>query len=439
MKKLAIFIAIAIALSLGILIAFNSCGGKDDCKDAVGLSKYKKPSERDSAFYKESKSMASRFNVYVESSASMDAYVRSSIDSVGKGFTQFRTSLYRIIGQVNTDVNDNDTCISLNYINSDIKKQPGTPKQFTNNMSPDAFRNSGAGRINTDLPEIISTVVKNTKPGEVSMFVSDCVFSPASGADVSKALGMQRTDILNCLKNKAKTDQNFGVLLYRFMSDFHGIYYNKTNQEIEVDGKRPYFVWFFGDRALLAKVAESISGIVSENKADYLVGIPGYEYTPFSTVGSKHEFHYTKAKTDNNCKFTGHFLADLHSLPVSKEYILDKNNYVCGDDSYSIDKIEEYSSKDPKNKSYNYKFTFSVKKGKKKSEIAPTLVTISMKPMLNRTPGWVTKYDDPEGEDYDNGYKSSKLRTFGLKSLVDGITDFYNPEQYYTTFKIKIN
>ena len=63
---------------------------------------------------------------------------------------------------------------------------------------------------------------------------------------------------------------------------------------------------------------------------------------------------------------------------------------------------------------------------------------VSLKSMFDDMPNWITKYNDPLGNDYNNGYDSKKLRTFGLKSLFEGIADYYkNP--YYATFKIQIN
>ncbi len=70
--------------------------------------------------------------------------------------------------------------------------------------------------------------------------------------------------------------------------------------------------------------------------------------------------------------------------------------------------------------------------------ITPTTVDISLKSMLLKIPDWVTKYDDPIGEDYDKGYDAKKLRTFGLRSLVEGIAEYYK-EVSYVSFKIQIN
>lgn len=402
------------------------CDGTQ-CRKILGLKD--KPSVCDSIFYRNYPLKTTRFNVFVESSASMDGYV--------KGNTTFKTTLHRLIGQVVADVLKDDRSISLNYINTQIKEQKGTPKQFTQALSPTSFQHAGGGRANSDIIEIISNVVKNTKPGEVSMFVSDCVYSPESSDDIDKVLKKQQTDMLNILKNKAKTDKDFGVVIYRLTSDFHGYYYNKTDAEIMVNGARPYFVWFLGNKSILANVCESVSEIMKEEKANFVAGISGYNYMPYRTIKSDHAYHYLSAKAKDNSLFTFSFCADLSRLPLSKDYITDKRNYATGKDKYFIKKIEAIDPADSENKGRNYKYTVCIKGGKN-SMITPTTVEISLKSMLNELPQWVDSYDDPNGNDYNNGYDGKKLRTFGLRSLIEGVADFYK-ESSYVTFKIQIN
>ncbi len=434
MKSKLINAIISLLITGGIILmifTLSSCSGSSNCdgkkcKTALGLDARQKTSVRDSLFNKENPDYATKFNVYVESSASMDGYV--------VGNTDFKTVLYRLIGQVEADVLKNDN-LSLNYINSHTFNRKETVKEFTDRLSAATFSATGGDRANSDIIQIISQIVKKTGTNEVSMFVSDCVYSPEASADIDKALQKQQTDMLNILKNKAKNDSRFGVLLYRLISDFHGIYYTKTNGNITCDGKRPYFVWFFGDEAILSNVAHSISKVMSDKKADFVTGIPGYSYLPYKTKGSDHAYHYLRAETKSDSTFTFSFLADMNKLPLSQQYIMNKDNYHMGKDKYFIKSIEK--NKDARHPQYDYKYTVCIK-GKERSLVSPTTVEISLKSMLDKMPSWVTTYDDPDGNDYNNGYVPSKLRTFGLKSLVDGMADYYK-EPYYVTFKIKIN
>lgn len=424
-------VGVIITSLLGISLATNSgtnsfCDGIK-CKQSLGLEG--KTSERDSIFQVNNPSHANNFNVYVESSASMDGYVT--------GNTKFKTTLHRLIGQVIADVLVDDNHVNLNYITTEITKKESNPKVFTQSLSPTSFSGAKGDRANSDIIEIISSVVKSTSKGDVSMFVSDCVYSPEPSADIDKALKKQQTDMLNILKNKAKKDSSFGVLLYRITSDFHGIYYTKTNAHINCNGERPYFIWLFGDESILANVHESISKIMKEEKADYIVGIPGYKYLPYKTIKSDHAYHYLSAKSREDSIFTFSFYADMRPLPLTSDYIVNKANYEYGKNKYYIKKIETVTQSDGKADGYNYRFTVAIRGGKN-AKITPTIVDISLNSMLKEIPNWVVKYDDPIGEDYDRGYDPNKLRTFGLKSLVEGVLDFYK-EPSYVSFKIQIN
>lgn len=422
-----VLITCMLGLTLAIISCTNtSCDGLK-CKQSLGLEG--KTSERDSIFRANNLSNANNFNVYVESSASMDGYVT--------GNTRFKTTLHRLIGQVIADVLVDDNHVNLNYITTEITKKDSNPKVFTQSLSPSSFSGSNGDRANSDIIEIISSVVKSTSKGDVSMFVSDCVYSPEPSADIDKALKKQQTDMLNILKNKSKKDSSFGVLLYRMTSDFHGIYYTKTNSHINCNGQRPYFIWFFGDESILANVHESISKIMKEEKADYIVGIPGYKYLPYKTIKSDHAYHYLSAKSREDSIFTFSFYADMRPLPLTSDYIVNKANYGYGKNKYYIKKIETVTQSDGKADGYNYRYTVAIRGGKN-AMITPTIVDISLNSMLKEVPNWVLKYDDPIGEDYDRGYDPNKLRTFGLKSLVEGVVDFYK-EPSYVSFKIQIN
>lgn len=430
-KKPIIIIVVSVVFLSAILIAIFRTGGEcngQKCKGQLGLAQKENVNKRNDRFRNEYPKMANRVNVYVESSASMDGYVN--------GHTDFKTMVHRLVGQLKTDVLKSGNKLSLNYITSEVTNVKVKDNQFSNNMSPSSFHSSKGDRANSKITDMIREVVDSTKAGDVSMFVSDCVFSPEPGDSIFKALAMQRTDMLNILKNKAKTDNKFGVLVYRVESDFHGIYYTKTNAEIQCNGQRPYFVWFFGDENILGNVYASISGIMDESKAQYIVGIPAYEHIPYETPGSKHTYHYMHVKTDSKSEKRIKFIADMSYLPLSKEYIKNPSNYSYGNKkNYKITSIKEYSN--PKKPGFNYEFEVTITGGKRE-ELPSTFIEISLKSMFANTPKWIEKFDDPTGDDYNNGYNPQKLRTFGIKSLIDGISDYYK-SQPYVTFKILIN
>ena len=76
--------------------------------------------------------------------------------------------------------------------------------------------------------------------------------------------------------------------------------------------------------------------------------------------------------------------------------------------------------------------------GSKNERVSPMCVNVSLKAPKSNVAEWVKKYNDPKGEDYDNGYDGTKIRTFGIESLIEGVDEFYQNSKV-VTFKININ
>lgn len=395
----------------------------------------------DTTFNEKNPSMADNFKIYVESSASMDGYVN--------GNTKFKTALHCIIGEVITDVLKDENNAKYYYIDSNPHLIKGSYREFVKNMSPASFDNEAkkkdsCGRVcgdrkTSDIIDIMYKVIDSTGVNDVTMFVSDCVYSPEPSADIEKALNKQKTDITNKLTNKTKNLKDFGVLVYRMVSDFDGIYYTKTDARIPCKGKRPYFVWFFGKKSILANVYKSLSSVMADNKEEYEVDsyiqgvVPQYEYMPYLAIGSEKYCCYENRKTNNQGKFVFNFIADLSKLHFLEEYLADPANYSCS--KCTIKKIEQYY--DPKKPKYNYKYTIVVK-GKKTEYVTARCTKISLKAPKSNVLDWVDKYNDPKGEDYDKGYNDTIIRTFGIESLIEGVDEFYKNSEI-VTFKININ
>jgi hypothetical protein len=102
-------------------------------------------------------------NVYLENSASMDAYVT--------GVTDFETAIYNLLG----DFKISNVCdsLNLNYINNSIpysKKNalPSDIQDFIEKLEPSTFRQKGGDRSVSDLKNIINTVLNRVNDQNVS-------------------------------------------------------------------------------------------------------------------------------------------------------------------------------------------------------------------------------------------------------------------------------
>lgn len=428
-KLIALVIGVLVAGALAVAILSSGCsGGNGQSKAKLPAS----PAKLDSMFRKENPSEASALKVFVECSASMDGYVT--------GNSEFKTTIHNIVNQTSAAILAPGAKTHFNYINSKtIPLEVASLREFTRSMSPQSFKTqsdlAGGDRSQSDLMEVMEAAIGQTANGEVSMLVSDCVFSLGKAADLDKALDQQRTDMTAAITKRLKTDPGFAVMAIRFHSSFNGTYYTKTDAQIPLCGQRPYYVWFFGNQSLLAGVRRAIERELKERDAKTYVGAPGYAQAPYKTLKSTHPYHYENARANFNGTWTFSFLADLSVFPETWKYLEEDDHYKTNREQYEISDIKENEQDNPG--PYNTKFVVKVE-GRKNDALTPGMVEISLKSPSSKVPKWVKETDDPQGEDYDHGYDPKLQRTFGLRSLIEGAAACYQ-QPYWATYRIKIN
>lgn len=426
-----------------ILIHFSSCSGctsADNCnvllKDKLGLdSKDTLSWKKRDAIFRETNLWESfkiqSFDVYLENSGSMDGYV--------KGITSFEGELGTIIPQIaNFGLADNAK-VTLNYLNDSIINYGSSidVKRFVTGLEPEEFARRGGNRGDSDISDCFTKVIKRMKgkKGNVSLLISDCVFSPTSNEDIDKYLGMQKNYVTMALKELGK---EYGFMVYRFMSMYDGTYYNKVKPHYDMSGsnrqERPYYIWVFGQRAHLSKVRQLLSK--EEEKGDVFVDFSPYDYIPYACKQahclSSSSKHIKEAKLSMKKKLKLDIYVNYDCMPLGNKYLMQKENYlVDGNVSMKILNISATKEKE----GFSHKITIesdSIANGIK----SQSCVVISlMRP--SSLGAWTTTYDDPDGMDYAPDSISSRAkdirripRTFGIKSLVEGANQAYTGNVY---------
>jgi hypothetical protein len=136
-----------------------------------------------------------------------------------KGVTDFESFIYDYLMKVDLDFNSNE--LELNYINSKIEPQNLRLKEFIKNIEPNAF-NGGS----SDIASMIDMILSKTRDNDISIFISDCIFSPGKGKSAEDYLNMQKTEIEYSMSKYLKRCPNAGVLMYQLTSFYDGYYYN---------------------------------------------------------------------------------------------------------------------------------------------------------------------------------------------------------------------
>ncbi len=414
----------------------NDSGNIDNAKVLSYLLKYfkAKKSELAEANIWQPPVVASKndlfnINVYLENSASMDGYV--------KGVTEFETAIYNLLG----DFKISGICDSLNlsYINKSIpysKKNALAPdiQDFIEKLEPSTFRQRGGDRSVSDLKNILSTVLKSVNEKNAAVLISDFVFSPGSKTNAQDYLNNQGVGIKIDFAEKLKTFDLSAVVI-QLQSGFDGLYYDKMDNPIPINCKRPYYIWIIGS-------TKQISEILNKKMLDNIKG--GYQNrlvfqsikatteTPFKIqsraicgsfdreeLANKIISGASLSKENQTKGLFGFSLAvDFSKSLQDANYFLDTANYTWSNKKYNL-KVETITNNSDASLSG---FTHLLKL--QTTEIREEALRIDV---VGSTPSWV--YSSTSFEDANIAKdESEKQKTFGLKFLLEGVNDAFYPK-----------
>lgn len=364
------------------------------------------------------------FNVFVENSGSMNGYV--------KGVTRFEQAVYGYLSDIKiADITDT---LNLFYINSDILPQGKVTtdlvvlEDFIERLEPASFAQKGGNKATTDLSNTLKMILKEGDENTVSVFVSDCIFSPGKGKNAQEYLVNQEIGIKNsfaeCLKR-----QSLSVVIYQLSSQFGGLYFNREDTPRSISTERPYYIWIMGSTEnvsdLIKKVPkEKLRGSGVQNSCVLYTGCEKMDYAILQSpkIGS---FNFSKGKDkkekqtnlynpkkESKGKGAGKFMfavgVDFSHLPLDDAYVMNPDNYFINNRDYTI----EIEKADKKKYSHILKLSTQV--------INPCQLSIKL---MNTIPTWVEVKNDSVGLDL---YKDNALnKTFGIKSLVRGVSEAF--------------
>lgn len=378
------------------------------------------------------------FNVYLENSGSMNGYV--------KGNTGFKQSIYFYLSQIENNITDS---INLFYINNKVIPLGINIDSFIKNINPVNFVKKGGNTSASDIAVVLDMILNRHKTNEISLFISDCIFSPGkkyqSDKEVQNYLIQQCTHIENSFKRKLREmNHELAIVICQLYSDFNGNYFNRYDKPQYIDAKRPFYFWLIGSPKHIQKLLKEISFESFQDKGSQVENIytiyktnaqPNYGIVNNGKWGTferdkkdpLHSVHsVTKAqKGPNTGKFRLPIGINYSSVLLADSYLLDSSNYELQGNNYSLT-IDSY-------KTLHYSHILYL------TTALPSIPTSRLKIVLkNRFPEWVSDKTDYIGINLktDNAFD----KTFGLEYLIKGVYDaFGGANADYATFEIKIN
>ena len=424
---------ICLPLILCLLILVSSCKNRG----SSGSRKLK-----DQTVVKDSVAIANfsklNYNIYIENSGSMDGYV--------EGVTEFEQSVYSLISDLR--ISNSVDSLNLNYINSQvIKWKPNAQNpeiaDFIEKLEPTTFRLRGGDRTHSDLQNVFKQVLNVTRPNDVSVIISDCIFSPGRNFDAENYLINQQIGFKTAFAQKLDS-LSFSTLIMQFTSKFTGLYYDKTDTPKKLNAQyRPFYITIIGAPISIDQFLSLIKPERYKQKGlinSYLLSNPQKasinakivrvnRIGDFKIAQPASSLTITNAKSEENI-FQFSLAIDLSKFMIDEKYLSDIKNYKLPSNYQLVAVKANNDETDAAMKGFSHIFTISTHDLKQKQEVKVELI--------NKIPDWVSASSSNDDSNILNTEELKK--TFGLYFLINGISEAYdNKSGGKGQFEITIN
>jgi hypothetical protein len=379
-------------------------------------------------------------DVYIENSMSMDGYV--------KGTTEFEAALSDLLVQMQYKYNKEN--INVNFINTKIYPSKVLEvKTFVETLDPTKKPYNDGNRTVSKLNEILETILDSTNKSNVSILISDCIYSLGKGKDTEGALEFEKSLTKGAFLEKSK-EFEFSTIIFKMNSKFDGVYYDLNNQKTNLTkAKRPYYFWIIGKDNLIEKFQKEIN--LKQLKGfenSYYLSNSQENTQPYHsilrTTNKIGKFRPTDKKAKeitsineiefDNGLFQFSVAINLKDIPVDESYLIDIENYVIPD-GFSVISIEEivinkldkndYTRISKTNATHFITIQFN-----RDYDIQDLKLELS-----NKIPSWVKESNSTD----DRDVKNELDKTFGLLYLVQGVSEAYTTQNSNNKSYFKIN
>ena len=375
-------------------------------------------------------------NIYMENSGSMNGYVDN-------GKSKFQQTVYNYLCDLK--ISGIPSEMNMHFINSEIVDKGNSIDAFINSLTPSDFKSAQGNKSTTDMASVFRQVLSETGDDTVSVFISDCIFSPGSVASPDAYLLGQQVGIKDCMADYLSSHDYLAVMVYRLSSEFNGTYYDYMNRPRKYVGKRPYYIWVIGHPVHLAKMRLNIP------ESKFLGGVENYWYC--SSAAFPQDFDYgilpnpkkgdfsrnnggksiSRCKTDKNGEFMFTIGVDLSlfSFMLGNDYLKDTDNYVRLVNKMPKDEIFiEISENSVQSSPATHNITLTTKGYVPKGNLEIALVC--------NTPQWAYELSDADDSSFDG---TNDGKTYGLHYIFDGIQQAITAvsENHYASMKFNIN
>ncbi len=384
-----------------------------------------------------------RLKLYLEASGSMFPY------DAPTGNGAFKRTLNDVLTEFD-GINPNQG--KLFVVNTEVNDMGLTLPQFFKEKNIFTVAKTKGKTTSTDFERIFSDILRNTSGDDLSVLVSDLIYSDPSlaGMSVQKTLDAASSLLTTVFNPYANTHS---MLVIKLKSDFDGTYYSWNNAKKKYTGERPYYLCLIGRNETMQRLYQDQT-YATVRRFDQL---PDYADSWFFGRDTKAvEPFYSVLVTDPARK--GHFkrsddevrshakavhaitdvqpdvtdksltipvAVDLSALRLPASLLTDASQYVVdGKDNFNVSAVQTYSGAN----GTTHKLLLSTDKPARGDRTA----TIRLRRQF--PPRWIANTNTT------NDTSPDANSTFGIQNLLQGVERAYNPNNQteYFTLTIKI-
>jgi hypothetical protein len=384
-------------------------------------------------------SIKPQIKFFIENSGSMDGFIRNT--------TEFEAALSDLLVQLQYHYDKKN--MKVNFINTKVyPSEMDEVQNFVEALEPEKAPYKVGDRTVSKLNEIFKMILDSTYQNNISILVSDCIYSLDKKNDTEGALEFEKSLTKGAFLEKSKQFE-FATIVLKMKSKFTGNYWNKDNVSTYLNGTlRPYYFWIVGSNEHINEISQKINiKSLKGFQNSYFLSNNTKEKQPYYTVlketnkvGSFKQTDRGKrdVKSINDIQFDGGTLQfaiaiDLGNIPVDLTYLTNPQNYVVPD-GFNIRSIEKID----RNKLSQRDFVTVVKTTATHFITVSTMNKFTIQDLKlelsNKIPAWVEQSNSLD----DRNIKDELDKTFGLAYLVQGVSEAYTTQKPEQTSYFKI-
>lgn len=341
-------------------------------------------------------------NVYIDNSGSMKGFVN--------GVSEFRDLIHQYI---TNDIKGSGITTNVNtfFINNTL----------TSCSIPNSLNSQNLNKPNTDIAKLLEVILKKTGKDTISIFISDCIFSP-SKVNPDHYLGQQQILIQNTFNTYKNRLNDVAIIVYQLDANFNNM------------GKVPYYIWLIGETNQLTNFQNNVPQPKFDKQSvkNVFSSIAETKTVSFAIIRNSGNFDldktYPKTTLINWKKESKGHNQDFAKFSINVDFsgLLLDENYLMNPKNYNYDPDFNLSIK--KTNSPNLGYTHSLNILSKKVKKGP--ISIQLKKQISK---WV--------EESNQNQSSTTLpgKTYGIKYQIHGVYNaFSNQNKLYTEININI-